>query len=112
MSVESDAFALSSARTRHDPSGVWILKLSVTTTTRRFRRADRSRHASSNRQNVAASRFSPRARTTSPVRQSVAALSWRLGGCTPGARTRFCRPRNIQVRVSVGNRLNSASSCT
>ena len=38
----------------------------------------------------------------SPVRQSVAAHSLRLGGRTPGARTFFCRPRRIHIRVAQG----------
>src|SRR5262245_20943851 len=87
----------SSARTSREPSGVWILARSVTTTTRRLRPAERARHASSNRQKVGASRFWPRTRTMSPVRQSVAAHSCRLGGCTPGARTFFCRPRSTHM---------------
>lgn len=57
-----------------------------------------------------ASRFLARTRTISPVRQFVAAYSWRFGGGTPGARTlRWC-PRNIQQRFKVGNKFNSTSS--
>ena len=80
--------------------------------TPRFREAERAMHFSINAQNALAFRFFARTLQRSPVRQSAAAHSCRFGGRTPGARTLRCWPRNIQVRVSVGNRLNSASSST